>query len=280
MGEINNTVFISHSSKDIEFILQLNTFLNGLGINKEAIFCSSIEGQGVKQGSRIEDVVKKTLSKSTIIIYVLSKCFLDSQSCMQELGVGWMNSDTKHCFYIKLDDITMSEIKGFLNTSYKFTLVTQESLSEFIDDFLEAAHMSPIRASETVKLIKALMSNSSAFIEKIVSEKDLKEDEKAQILMDKLHHGIENLNLGEMKVVSSLFFSEDQCGSFEINSGVINLLNDKRIVYRLTEVSSFGMYFVYTLQPWVKDYINEKMEFKEKLKKLYKGPAINPYSMF
>ena len=277
MVDTLNSVFISHSSKDIEFILQLNDFLYGLGIPKDKIFCSSIEGQGVKHGNRIEDTVKMYLSKSAIIIYVLSRNFLESQACMQELGVGWMSNDSKKCFYFKLNDITMDEIKGFLNTSYKFTMITQESLSEFIDDFCEVAGLTAIKSSETIKLIKSLMNKSSGFLEKIVDEKNLSDDEKNKKLLEKLHASLNKLNIGEMKVISSLYFAEDQCGSFEINSGIINLLKDKHIVYRLTEVSSVGMYFEYTLQPWVKDYIDSNQEFKDKLQKLFKGRVQNPY---
>lgn len=277
MGNTINTVFISHSSKDIEFILQLNDFLYGLGIPKDKIFCSSIEGQGVKHGNRIEDTVKTYLSKSAIIVYVLSRNFLESQACMQELGVGWMNNESKKCFYFKLDDITMDEIKGFINTSYKFTMISQESLSEFIDEFCEVTGLANIKSSETIKLIKSLMNKSSSFIERIVAEKDLSSDEKNKKLLEKRLASLDKLNLGEMKVISSLYFADDQCGSFEINSGLINLLNDKRIVYRLTEVSSAGMYFEYTLQPWVKDYIDGNPDFKEKLFKFFKGRAQNPY---
>lgn len=276
MNELVNNVFISHSSKDIEFILQLNDFLFGLGISKDNIFCSSIEGQGVKQGNRIEDEVKKHLSNSTVIIYVLSQSFLQSQACMQELGVGWMDNDSKKCFYIKLDDITMDEIKGFINTSYKFTFITEESLSEFIDDFCEITKLPSRKASETLKLIKSLVNKSSTFLEKIVDEKKLTDEEKSKKVLERLHESISKLNLGEMKVVSSLYFSEDQCGLFEINSGVINLLNDKRIVYRLTQVSSFGMYFQYTLQPWVKEYIDNNDEFKKKMQELYPSLSRSP----
>jgi hypothetical protein len=174
----------------------------------------------------------------------------------------------------------MDEIKGFLNTSYKFTMVSQESLSEFIDDFCEVAGLTNIKSSETIKLIKSLMSKSSSFIEKIVTEKNLSDDEKNKKLLEKRLASLDILNLGEMKVISNLYFADDQCGSFEINSGLINLLNDKRIVYRLTEVSSVGMYFEYTLQPWVKEYIDTNPEFKDKLSKLFKGRAQNPLSFF
>ena len=124
------------------------------------------------------------------------------------------------------------------------------------------------------------MSKSSSFIEKIVTEKNLSDDEKNKRLLEKLHVSLIKLNIGEMKVVSSLYFAEDQCGSFEINSGIINLLKDKHIVYRLTEVSSIGMYFEYTLQPWVKDFIDSNTEFKENLSKLFKGRAQNPYDFY
>lgn len=277
MVDTIKSVFISHSAKDKDFILLLNDFLYGLGIPKDKIFCSSIEGQGVKHGNRIEDTVKTHLSKSAIIIYVLSRNFLESQACMQELGVGWMSNDLKKCFYFKLNDITMDEIKGFLSTSYKFTMITQESLSEFIDDFCEVAGLTAIKSSETINLIKSLMSKSLDFLEKIVDEKNLTDEEKKKKSLKKLHASLDKLNIGEMEVISSIYFADDQCGSFDISSGLINLLNDKHIVYRLTEVSSVGMYFEYTLKPWVKDYIDNNPDFKGKLLKLFKGRAQTPY---
>lgn len=278
MIEIMNSVFISHSSKDIEFVLKLNDFLVGLGISKEKIFCSSIEGQGVKHGNRIEDSVKTYLSNSTIIIYVLSQNFLDSQACMQELGVGWISNESKKCFYFKLDDITMEDIKGFLNMSYKFTLINENSLSEFIDDFREVAVLPSEKTSYLFKLIKSLISSSSLFIEKIVDEKNLTEQEKKNEKIKRLKESMLKLNLGELKVISSIYFAEDQCGEFEINSGVINLLSDKLIVYRLTQVSTLGMYFQFTLQPWAKDFIDNNTKYKEELKKVFEGPSLNPFS--
>jgi hypothetical protein len=275
---LENQVFISHSSRDVDFVLQLNEFLSGLGIPKENIFCSSIEGQGVTQGNRIEDSVKQHLSNSTIIIYVLSQNFLKSQACMQELGVGWMSNDTKKCFFMKLDDISMEDIKGFLNMSYKFTFVNEESLSEFVDDFCDITNLPNLKASVLMKLIRSLINTSSSFIEEIVEEKKLSDKEIEQKVLEKLKEQMYKLNVGELKVLASIYFAEDQCGEFEVNSGVINLLQDKTIVYRLSQLSTFGMYFQFTLQPWAKDFITNDEKFRENLKKYYNGPSRNPLS--
>lgn len=55
-------ISISHSSKDINLIKILNSFITSLGVKQTEIFCSSIEGQGVKNGKRISDEISKKAS--------------------------------------------------------------------------------------------------------------------------------------------------------------------------------------------------------------------------
>lgn len=82
-------IFISYSTKDIELIKALNTFLVSLNVNQNEIFCSSIEGQGVKNGERISDKISDAINNSKIIIYVITNNFIRSTFCTQELGAGW-----------------------------------------------------------------------------------------------------------------------------------------------------------------------------------------------
>lgn len=53
-------IFISHSSKD-KFVKSFVDFLTSLGINPNDIFCSSLEGQGVKKWDSNQWFCKKRI---------------------------------------------------------------------------------------------------------------------------------------------------------------------------------------------------------------------------
>jgi hypothetical protein len=162
----------------------------------------------------------------------------------------------------------MDEIKGFISNTYKFTFITPDSLAEFIDDISEFAELPNKKATEVTKIITSLISKSSGFIDKIVKEKEFSDSEKAKQFLEKLLESVAKLSLGEKKILAYTYFSEDQCQTFEVTSGVVNLLTQKNYIYRLSTISQHGMYFPYTLQPWIKEYIDEHPDFKEELKKI------------
>lgn len=124
-----NNVFISHSSQNKEIAEQLCAFLTRIGIDERKIFCSSIIGQGVGNGEKLNDVICKAIKKSKLLIYLLSNDFLNSSYCMEELGIGWYLASFKRatCFYLVLPDIDLSELKGFINSKInKFAFVDLE----------------------------------------------------------------------------------------------------------------------------------------------------------
>lgn len=69
-------IFISHSAKDVDLVNSLNTFLVSLGITQKEIFCSSINGQGVKTGNRINDTIQDKIRESKILIFVITQNFI------------------------------------------------------------------------------------------------------------------------------------------------------------------------------------------------------------
>lgn len=124
-----NNIFISHSSQNKEIAEQLCAFLTRFGIGEEKIFCSSIIGQGVGNGEKLNDAICKAIDKSKLLIYLLSNDFLNSSYCMEELGIGWYLAHQKRatCFYLVLPDIDLSELKGFINSKInKFSFVDLE----------------------------------------------------------------------------------------------------------------------------------------------------------
>lgn len=126
-------VFVSHSSENKEIAEHLCAFMMRLGIKEERIFCSSIVGQGVNNGEKLNDAIAKAINDSKMLVYIISRDFLESSYCMEELGAGWILSQQKKasCFYLIIPDINLSELKGFVNSKVdKFSFIDEEHKDE------------------------------------------------------------------------------------------------------------------------------------------------------
>ena len=108
----DKNIFISHSSVNKEIAEHLSAYLIRVGVKEKNIFCSSIMGQGVGNGEKLNAAIGKAIRKSKLIIYLLSHDFINSSYCMEELGVGWYLAQYHKamCFYLVLPDISLSEL--------------------------------------------------------------------------------------------------------------------------------------------------------------------------
>ena len=130
---LHKNIFISHSSVNKEIADQLSAYLVRVGVKEQNIFCSSIIGQGVANGEKLNGAIGKAIRKSKLIIFLLSHDFLNSSYCIEELGVGWyLNQHHKAtCFYLVLPDMPLSDLNGFVNSKVdKFSFVDPEHKEE------------------------------------------------------------------------------------------------------------------------------------------------------
>ena len=84
-------IFISHSSKDkkIVDILVDKILQNGMGFNHTEIFCTSIEGLGIKTGEDWRNYIKENLLKAKVIILLITPNYIESEMCLAEIGASW-----------------------------------------------------------------------------------------------------------------------------------------------------------------------------------------------
>ena len=115
---IENKIFISHSSKDIDYVKSFveNILQLGLDIPSEKIFCSSMEGHGVKSGEYIPDRLKEEINKSSLALLFISKNYKSSEICLNEVGAAWATLEKETVIPMLLPNIDFSEI-GFLDLS-------------------------------------------------------------------------------------------------------------------------------------------------------------------
>lgn len=132
-------IFISHSSKDIEYVETFveNILRLGLDIPSERIFCSSMEGQGVKSGQYIPDRLKEEINKSSLALLFISKNYKSSEICLNEVGAAWAMLEKESVIPMLLPNIGFTDI-GFLDLSrLGLKLYEKEGILKLIQDCKE-----------------------------------------------------------------------------------------------------------------------------------------------
>jgi hypothetical protein len=83
-------IFISHSSADKPVIDDFFDLLQtGCDLRREDIFCSSVEGAGIKTGADFIRWIQDHLNTSSLIILFLTPSYNASKFCLAEMGAAW-----------------------------------------------------------------------------------------------------------------------------------------------------------------------------------------------
>ena len=180
-------VFISHSSENKEIAEQLSAYIERLGVRSDNIFCSSVISQGVNNGEKLGTAISEAISKSKVLIFLLSNDFIHSTYCMQELGVGWHLSEEgkAKCFCLVLPDITLAEVKGFVNSKiFKFTFIDgthRSELSLFAENICAELHLKQQKHSVQNNYENIFYSAIDSMLATLIEKKTKKEmEEKAK----------------------------------------------------------------------------------------------------
>lgn len=129
-------LFISHSSKDIEYVKEFVNLLENIGINsREQLFCSSLVGYDIPSGENIYDFLKKQFNKQIYVICLLSENYYSSPACMNEMGAAWIKS--KKCKAILLPGFKYSQITGAIDASKIWFYLSDKSRITELKEELE-----------------------------------------------------------------------------------------------------------------------------------------------
>lgn len=135
-------IFISHSSKDVAIINSFidNILVLGCGINRNHVFCSSIEATGVKTGNDIREHLKSEIRNSDVIILMISTNFNKSPMCLNEMGAAWvLDKNVKPLLFPQND---YSDIGWLYEISKGMKLDSEEALDELRDSLIETFEIS------------------------------------------------------------------------------------------------------------------------------------------
>lgn len=132
-------IFISHSSKDIDYVKSFveNILRLGLDISSDRIFCSSMEGHGINSGQYIPDRLREEINKSSMALLFVSKNYKKSEICLNEVGAAWATLSKETVIPMLLPDIDFSEL-GFLDLNrIGLKLYEREGILKLIQDCKE-----------------------------------------------------------------------------------------------------------------------------------------------
>lgn len=84
-------IFISHSSIDENIAKSIVSFLKeGIGIDKNSIFCSSVSGVNIKLGVNFNDYILSQLTdEKAVVIALITNSYFNSKFCLYEMGAAW-----------------------------------------------------------------------------------------------------------------------------------------------------------------------------------------------
>ncbi|MEW4210701.1 toll/interleukin-1 receptor domain-containing protein [Priestia megaterium] len=108
-------IFISHAVKDRELVTELINLLEGMGIESNQIFCSSVPGYGIPLGVNFLEKIKSELNGNVTVIFVLTPNFYKSPVCMCEMGATWVQ--TKFHIPIVVPPLDFKDMLGVISTT-------------------------------------------------------------------------------------------------------------------------------------------------------------------
>ena len=106
-------LFISHSSKNKDYVKAFVELLEDIGLRKN-IICSSISDYSIPLNKNIYDWLRSEFQNSNLhVIYLLSKEYYNSVPCLNEMGATWA---LKHKWTsILLPKFDFSQIEGCID---------------------------------------------------------------------------------------------------------------------------------------------------------------------
>lgn len=142
-------IFISHATDDKKIIDKLVALLEKLGVKRQQLFCSSIPGYGIPQGSGdIYQYLRNEMSNDNLfVIMMLSKNYYSSPACLNEMGAAWIKQSIYQS--ILLPGFDYPDIQGAINPrDMSFRLSDRENravaLNEFKDRIVAHLELEPV----------------------------------------------------------------------------------------------------------------------------------------
>ena len=136
-GNEGKRVFISHSSKDKQYVTD---FINhilclGIGLNPDDIFCTSIEDMTMRNGEDIRMHIQENIRSAEYSFLLISDNYKDSEICVNEMGAVWAYDANVKLFL--LPNTSFSSIGWLCDTRKADKLADSVALDRLYKEMIE-----------------------------------------------------------------------------------------------------------------------------------------------
>lgn len=136
-------VFISHKKEDKAYADALVNLINFIiGSDGDKVFCSSVQGYGIKQARDIMDELKAQFENNDVFMIIIhSPRYYQSAVCLNEMGAGWVLGT--HFSSFLTVDCKSEQLRGVINKEKIFIDPNDDSdqlnahLNDFKNDLIE-----------------------------------------------------------------------------------------------------------------------------------------------
>ena len=120
-------VFISHSSKDKDYVEEVIDLMGTIGLCNDQIFCSSFDGYGIELGENFLERIKSELDEEVLVLFILSKNFYESPVCLCEMGATWMK--TSEHIPILIPPFDFKDVQGVFPLTQGFKITDSHKMN-------------------------------------------------------------------------------------------------------------------------------------------------------
>jgi hypothetical protein len=125
-------IFVSHAVADKELVDAFVDFLQtGCGVVLDDIFCSSLEGMTIPEGSTFVTFMEETLRDAEFVIMIISPSYYESVFCLCELGATWILKHNN--FPILVPPLDWSDLKAILSPRHGGKINDASDLANLLD---------------------------------------------------------------------------------------------------------------------------------------------------
>ena len=126
-------IFISHASKDKEYVSKLVELLDDMGLDQTQVFCSSLPGYDIPVSADIFDYLRDQFQEYNLhMFFIHSKNYYKSVVSLNEMGAAWVLKEVKD----KLNQLYEIVISEF-GLSKKPNIIWEQKRDRFIKEINE-----------------------------------------------------------------------------------------------------------------------------------------------
>jgi hypothetical protein len=217
-GDLNNTrksckIFISHASKDKDYVVKLVELLEDIGVGEGGMFCSSVNGYGIPMDENIYDYLREQFREYNLhVIYVLSDNYYRSVACLNEMGAAWVLMQKYSS--ILLPKFKYENINGAVDPRRIALKLDDEEgtlnqrLGEFMDGIVEEFELQTPSRSKWDRIRNKFKSE----IKEIADKKATESKEHNNSENDERKIGVHTISLSSDAVVFLAYAGDDERG--------------------------------------------------------------------